>query len=141
MKVLLIPMLAVLSLSACATHRLGDGDRLALYRAHAGEPVKQIRNYRAMGWDRIDGQHVLLEMRPRENWLLSLSGPCLDWGTGSPNLTLSSQTGWVVSKFDRVQIEGSQVTCRIEEIRPVDVAAMRAAEDQLRANKAQASGT
>lgn len=135
--VFVFPMLAVLGLAACATNRVSDVDRLAVYMAHSGAPVNQVRYYNAMGWDRIDGEHVLLEMRPRETWLLKLSGPCLDWGSGSPVLSLSSPTGWVLAKFDRVHIQGSPVTCRIEEIRPVDIKAVRAAED---ARGAQSAG-
>ncbi len=133
MKALILPMLAVLGLAACATNRISDTDRLAIYDAHSGAPVKQIRYYNAMGWDRIDGEHVILNMRPNETWLLKLSGPCLDWGGGSPTLALSSQSGWVMVKFDKVSVQGSPVTCRIEEIRPVDVKAVRAAEDARRA--------
>lgn len=133
MKALVFPMLAVLGLAACATNRMSDTDRLAIYDAHSGAPVKQIRYYNAMGWDRIDGEHVILNMRPNETWLLKLSGSCLDWGGGSPNLALSSQSGWVMVKFDKVSVQGSPVTCRIDEIRPVDVKAVRAAEDARRA--------
>ncbi len=133
MKALIFPLAAALALAACATNRPSEADRLAVYEAHAGEPVKQIRNHDAMGWDRIDGEHILLSMRPKETWLLKLSGPCLDWGSGSPFLKLSSQTGWVMAKFDRVLVQGSPVSCRIEEIRPVDVKAVRAAESELRA--------
>ena len=136
MKTLLVPLLALASLTACATNRMSDTDRLALYEAHAGEPVKQIRNHNAMGWDRIDDQHVVLSMRPTESWLLRVSGPCLDWGSASPVLRLSSSGAYVMAKFDRILTDGSPVSCRIEEIRPVDVKAMRAARD---AATAQAS--
>ena len=136
MKTLLVPLLALASLTACATNRMSDTDRLALYEAHAGEPVKQIRNHNAMGWDRIDDQHVVLSMRPTESWLLRVSGPCLDWGSASPVLRLSSSGAYVMAKFDRILTDGSPVSCRIEEIRPVDVKAMRAAQD---AATAQAS--
>lgn len=133
MKALIVPLIAVLGLGACATNRLSDTDRLALYDAHAGEPVKQIRFYNAMGWDRIDDEHVLLSMRPNETWLLKVSGPCLDWGSGSPVLRLSSTGPYVMAKFDRILTDGSPVSCRIEEIRPVDVKAVRAAETAMRA--------
>ena len=136
MKTLLVPLLAVASLSACATNRMSDTDRLALYQAHAGEPVKQIRNTNAMGWDRVDDQHIVLNMRPTESWLLTVSGPCLDWGRGSPVLRLSSTGPYVMAKFDRILTEGSPASCRIEEIRPVNVAGLRAAQD---AASAQAS--
>ena len=136
MKTLLVPLLAVASLTACATNRMSDTDRLAMYQANAGEPVKQIRYFNAMGWDRGDDQHVVLNMRPKESWLVKVSGPCLDWGRGSPVLRLSSTGPYVMAKFDRILTEGSPASCRIEEIRPVDVKAMRAARD---AATAQAS--
>ena len=139
MKTLILPMLAISSLAACATGRMSDGDRLALYDAHAGAPVKQIHFYNAMGWDRIDDEHVLLSMRPSETWLLKVSGPCLDWGSASPVLRLSSTGPYVMAKFDRILTEGSPVSCRIEEIRPVDAKAVRAAQDAMTAQAS--SGT
>ena len=139
MKTLILPMLAMSILAACATGRMSDTDRLALYDAHAGAPVKQIRFYNAMGWDRIDDEHVLLSMRPSETWMLKVSGPCLDWGSASPTLRLSSSGAYVMAKFDRILTEGSPVSCRIEEIRPVDVKALRAAQDAMAAQAS--SGT
>ena len=53
MKTLLVPMLAVVSLASCATNRMSDTDRLALYEAHAGEPVKQVRYTSTQGCDRV----------------------------------------------------------------------------------------
>ena len=131
MKGLLV-VIATALLSACATTGLPEATRLALVEAHAGEPVKQIRYTAPMGWSRVDAQHVLLDMRPRETWLLTLTGQCLDWGSGAPGLIVKSQTGFLLGKFDSVQTVGSNVTCRIDEIRPVDMKAVRAAEKQLR---------
>lgn len=128
----LLPLLALLSLAACATTGVSDSERLALYSSHAGAPVKQIRYITAMGWERVDGQHVVLNLRPKESWMLTLSGPCLDWGGGSPFLAVSSQTGWLISKFDSIRITGSPVTCRIDEIRPLDIQGIREAETQRR---------
>ena len=141
MKALIVPLIAVFGLAACATNRPSDADRLAMYEAHSGAPVNKIRFYNAMGWDRIDDEHVLLSMRPNETWLLKVSGPCLDWGSASPILRLSSTGAYVMAKFDRILTEGSPVSCRIEEIRPVDVKALRAAQQasQKTATTAQAS--
>jgi len=139
MKAILMPVLAAVALVACATTRMSDADRLALYQAHAGEPVKQIRNRGAIGWDRVDGSHVLLQMRPAEWWLLGLSGNCLDWSNGSPVIAISSPTDWVVSKLDRLSLGNSAVTCRIEEIRSVDIKGVRAERDAMAAQAS--SGT
>ena len=139
MKALIIPLLAVLAMTACATNRPSEAERLAIYEAHSGAPVKQIRFYNAMGWDRIDDEHILLSMRPNETWLLRVSGPCLDWGSASPVLRLSSSGAYVMAKFDRILTDGSPISCRIEEIRPVDVNAVREAETAMRAQAS--SGT
>ena len=130
----LIPLLAALSLAlaACATTRPTDTERLALYVAHAGQPVKQIRYLNPMGWEHIDGAHVVLNMRPKENWLLTLPTNCLNWGGGSPFLTIDSQNGLLITKFDSIRVAGSPVSCPISEMRPVDMQAVRAAEKQMR---------
>ena len=47
-------------------------------------------------------------------------------------LKVDTQTGWLMTKFDSVKIAGSPVSCRIDEIRPVDMKAVRAAERQMR---------
>ncbi len=105
MKTLLLSAVAVAVLAGCASTRMPEAERLALYQAHAGAPVKQIRYYSAMGWDRIDDEHVVLDMRPNESWLLTVSGPCLDWGGASPILRLSSTGPYVMAKFDRILTE------------------------------------
>ena len=140
MKTLLVSIMAVLGLAGCASNHLSDTDRLALYQTHAGAPVKQIRYMEPMGWDRIDDQHVVLQMRPNESWLLRLTGPCLTWSTGSPFLGLSSFNGMTLTRFDKVVVPGGQISCMIDEIRPLDVKALRAAETVLR-EKPHASGT
>lgn len=144
MKALLLPLLAIPGLvTGCASTRLSDAERLALYEAHAGAPVNQIRYLDPIGWDRIDDEHVVLQMRPNESWLLRLSGPCLQWTTGSPFIGLSTFSGMTLSRFDKVVAPGSsQLSCLIQEIRPLDVKALRAAEKGLREKAgAQASGT
>ena len=142
MKNLLLPLLAAALLPACATHRMSDNDRLGIYQTHSGEAVKQVRYASTLGWDRIDDQHVVLQMRPNESWLLTLSGPCLAWNRGSPFLGLSSFNGMTLSRLDKVVVSGSQLSCMIQEIRPLDVKALRDAERARREGAvAQPSGT
>ena len=143
MKACLLPLLATLGLMAgCASNRPSDAERLALYMAHAGAPVSQVRYLQPLSWDRIDDQHVVLEMRPNESWLLALSGPCLDWGRDSPFIGIAPLNGMVLSRFDKVVVPGSQVTCTIREIRPLDLKALRDAERARRTGSAdQPSGT
>lgn len=132
MKIWILPVMAALGLSACASYRLSDTERLALYESHAGAPVEKINYTTPIGWDRVDDQHVALDLRPGERWLLTLSGPCLRLGNGASSLRLAPLAGMVLSRFDRVEVSGSQIGCRIEEIRPVDLPALRAAEKTLR---------
>lgn len=141
MKAIIAAAIALV-LAGCATGRLSDTERLALYEQHAGAPVNQIRYLEPISWDRIDDQHVALQLRPNESWLLRLSGPCLQWSNGSPFIGLSSFSGMTLSRFDKVIAPGSQLSCLIQEIRPLDVKALRAAEKALREKSAaQASGT
>lgn len=132
MKVRMFPALMALSLSACASYNLSDTDRLALYEAHAGAPVKQIRYVTPTGWSRVDDSHISLDMRPGERWLLTLSGSCLKWNRGSHAIRLTPSAGLVVAKFDMVHFSDTPMGCRIEEIRPVDLKALRAGENALR---------
>lgn len=127
---------STLVLAGCMSQGATREERLAMYQAHAGAPVKRIHYYNPIGWEEVDDQHILVTMRPKEAWLMRLSGPCLDYGFGSPVLVISSQAGYVSSGFDRVTTGGSRISCRIEEIRPVDTMAMRAA-----GRAAQVSGT
>ena len=137
LRTMMAALSATLLLAGCMSNGGTRAERLAAYQSHAGAPVKQIRYYNPIGWEEVDDDHILLTMRPKEVWLMKLSGPCLDFGNSSPALAISSQAGFVSSGFDRVSIGGSNLSCRIEEIRPVDTMAMREAERA----RAQASGT
>jgi hypothetical protein len=129
-------LFASLSLAACAsTGRMSESDKLALYSSHAGAPVSDIPYVTPRGWDKIDGQHLLLTIRPTEVWLLRLSGPCLDWSGPSPTILLRRLVeGRLSFRSDRISTPDSMVTCRIDEIRPVDVAAVRASREAMAAN-------
>jgi hypothetical protein len=129
-------LVASASLAACATTRLSEPEKLALYSSHAGAPVKNIRYTSPISWDKVDGSHLLLTLRPNEAWLFRLPPTCLDWiGTG-PTISISNQAGFVSAGFDRVtgSAPGISMSCKIEEIRPVDVAAVRVARDAMEAS-------
>jgi len=131
----LITLLASMSLAACASMGgMSDTQKLALYSSHAGAPVRDIRYSSLLSWDKVDGDHLLLTLRPTEVWLLRLSGPCLDWSGASPSILVSPMTqGRLSVRFDRITTPQSPVTCRIEEIRPVDIAAVRESQRQMAA--------
>lgn len=132
MKAVLLPLLAAAALAGCASNPISDSDRLALYQTHAGKPVNQIFYNSPRGWDRVDGQHLMIDMGPRKQYLLTLTGPCLDWNNGSPFIGLDAKFGTTLSTFDEVKVPGAPMSCRITEIRPVDLKQIRAGEDALR---------
>jgi len=116
--------------SACAAGGgMRDADRLALYQSHAGEPLRNIRYNNPIGWETVDDEHLLLTMTPRNVYLMKLSGPCLDYNPGAATIAISSQAGRVSTGFDRVTTADPRLSCRIEEIRAVDMASFRKARD------------
>lgn len=122
---------AMLMLGACATApKEASADKLARYQSFAGEPVRSIP-YNATGshgFDVIDEQHMVVETRPTEGYLFSLSGPCLR-NNSAPVLNITSQVGRVSAGFDRVSsLSQPGMTCIVKEIRPLDMKALRAAE-------------
>ncbi|NUS39297.1 MAG: hypothetical protein HOQ02_09780 [Lysobacter sp.] len=131
----------VLSLAACASVApQRESARLALYRAHAGAPIPSFRYFGRMdSWESFGDRALAVWTHPGEAYLLDLDGPCegLDFAIA---IGLTAHTGQVSARFDDVLVRqpGPHIPCRIGTIRPLDVAAIRAAE---RARNAQASGT
>jgi hypothetical protein len=116
-----------LGLAACAS-TMPRAERLALYQANAGEAIPRMRYFQPQGWEEIDDQHVVVNVRPTEAYLLRLSGPCLRYDNGSAVMLITNSVGYVQEKFDRVSF-GQQISCRIEEIRPLNVQGVRAGRD------------
>ena len=117
---------ATLALAACSSG-MTRAERLSLYEANAGEPLTKINYFSPQGWEEVDRDHIVVTMRPKESYLMRLSGPCLDYDNGTGAMLISTQTGgWVQAKFDRVAFSGSNMHCRIEEIRPLDIEGIRA---------------
>jgi hypothetical protein len=66
MKTLLIPLLAAMTVAACThTERLSPADRLALYRANAGEPVAGFQHTNNVQWTALGDD--ALAVWPRSN--------------------------------------------------------------------------
>lgn len=127
-----------LALAACATGpRLSDAQKLDLYRAHAGAPVKDFHYFNDLnGWTDLGDSALAVWTRPSEAYLLELWGPCPDLQF-TPAIGLTSQFGTVSANFDEVRVlrqpgTGPAVPCRIKEIRPLDVKGLRASERELR---------
>jgi len=131
------------SLSACATTGMSDAQKLSLYRSHAGQPVRDFQYFGQInGWTSLGDSAIAVWTKPSEAWLLDLAGPCRNLAF-TPVIGVTSQFGRVSAKFDKViaHDRGSiEFPCQIQEIRPLDVKAIRQAEKTAREQAAPASG-
>ena len=139
--VLIASLLCASLLAGCATGRLSTGERLALYRAHAGAPQQDMRfTGRLNGWTELGETALAVWTRPGEAYLLELAGACPQLPY-TPAIGLTSQGGRVSARFDQVRVRdagpGIQMPCRIGSIRPLDVKALRVSEQALRQADAQ----
>lgn len=134
------PVLLALLLAACSTNRLSDADTLALYRSHAGDPVKDFQYFgQVNGWTPLGDTALAVWTKPSQAYLLELYGPCFDLDY-APAISLSNLGSRVSARFDSVQVVGGgtgsiRIPCRIETIRPLDVKALRQAQKDLREAK------
>ncbi len=132
-------LLVALSAAGCASNgALRDADRLALYRANAGEPVDSIQYSGSYnGWSPLGDGTMALWTRPSQAWLVEVYEPCadLDYAT---TIGIRSIGGRLSARFDRIHVSNNgliPLECTIKEIRPLDVKAIRAAEKDARAKR------
>ena len=137
-----VATIALLALQGCASTGMTDAEKLATYRAAAGEPVSSFRYPgRISGWTPLDDEHIAVWTRPKEAWLLSFAGICQDIEF-APMIGLTSQSSRVYAGFDKVLVDSPnsmRLPCRIREIRPLDVTRIRAAEKAAREEAQEAS--
>ena len=132
--------LAALALAACGTFpRTTDAEKYALYEANAGESVDHLRYFGTInGWTPLGDSALALWTRPSEAWLLDLSGTCQDL-TFTNAIGLTSSMNRVNARFDKVLVRSRgaiSIPCHIQQIRPLDVKAIRAAEKRNAADAA-----
>lgn len=135
MRNLILALLAIALLGACATTRMSEGDKVALYTDHAGPPVKSITYRTPISWERLDDSHLLLTMRPTQGLLVQLPPGCMSWIGSGPAISISNQAGFVSTGFDRVtsNAPGAPMGCVIQEMRPVDLVAAKTARNAMEA--------
>ena len=136
--IFLASLLATAALAAgCATNSAArTADQLALYRAHAGAPVSDFPYYRSFTqWTPLGRDALAVWISPTRAYLLDTPGCSdLEWAHG---IQISDTGGRVSARFDRVQPLGAgsvPISCRIEQIRPLDTRAIREAERVARAD-------
>jgi hypothetical protein len=139
MQIITFMALAGFAASGCASNpKARDAERLALYRSHAGETVKGFQYYaRFSDWTSLGDRAVAIWVGPGRAWLLDLDGPCSDLNFAHA-IKLSSNNGRVSARFDTVQAVQRglpSMPCRIKEIRPIDVKALRAEEKAMRQSR------
>jgi hypothetical protein len=137
-------LLLAAALAACASaaaRRDADVAEQSLYRSHAGPLVPSFHFFgRIDSWTPLGDRAVVVWTRINEAWLLDLDGACngLEY---TPAIGLTSSAGTVSARFDKVLVRdtgGINLPCTVMAIRPIDVAALKAAQ---RAARDQASGT
>jgi hypothetical protein len=136
MKISLVAILTLTAIIAgCASTRLSDADELAMYRAHAGEPVRDFHYFGSLnGWQPLGDRALAVWTRPNQAYLLQLMGPCNDLDFALA-ISITNSMGEVSSRFDQVEVHGGSgihMPCRIEEIRPLDVKGLKKAQSELR---------
>ncbi|WP_363797833.1 DUF6491 family protein [Lysobacter firmicutimachus] len=136
MKTLLTAVLVAAALAGCAsTPKLDDAQRLALYRAHAGAPVDSFQYFGTLnGWTPLGDSALAVWTRPNQAYLLELRGPCSDLAFASA-ISVSNQMGRVHARFDKVTALGTpsiKMPCFIGRILPLDVKAIKQAQQELR---------
>ena len=129
--------LAALALTGCATGpKLSGEQRLALYREHAGAPVDSFQYFGSInGWTPLGDSALALWTKPSQAYLLELNGRCPDLDFAQA-ITVSNQMGRVHQRFDKVIVLGRQsikMPCFISRILPLDVKAIRQAQQDMRA--------
>ena len=102
--------------------------RLALFEDVAQPPVKSFHFWQMHRWEPLGRDHLAVWTRLDTAYLIEVQQPCsgLDF---AQTVGLSSTQNRVHSRFDDVRFENQR--CRIAEIRPVNVAALKAAERAL----------
>ena len=102
MMKLILGLAMALTLGACSTTRLSDAETLALYKAHAGEPVRDFQYFGQInGWTPLGDSALAVWTRPSQAYLLELYGPCADLDY-APAISLSNMMSRVSARFDNV---------------------------------------
>jgi len=131
-------LLAVLLLlAACAgTPALTTQQRLELYRAHAGEPVRSFRyNGHLWGWTALGDGALGLWTRSDQGYLIEFASRCPDLAF-DVTLMISSRGGQVFAGTDSIfvrRVSGGSggARCRIGTIRPIDAQAVHESKRAL----------
>ena len=135
MKLFLSLSMATILISACASTGMSQNDRVALYREHAGEPVRNFQKWnRSLQWRVLSNDAMVVWARPGEAFLLEFRNSCPGL-ISAREITISNSGQQVVAGFDSVRITSplaNRTACRITTIRPLDLQAINDAKREQR---------
>lgn len=129
-------MVSSVLLAACASAPASDktAHRAAAYAEAAGAPVRSFRNFQLYSWEPVSSTQLALYTRPNEAWLIDTTGPCPDIMYAT-SITITSNMSNVQTMFDKIipsSATGMPMPCTIGQIRPIDLAKLKAVEHEQR---------
>ena len=146
LQIMLAAFAVTLTATGCASGAgLTDDQELALYRANAGPAVPSFQYFGTLnGWTPLGDQAVAVWTRLNEAYLLEVDGPCPDLDFAQA-IGLTHQSGTVYARFDKMipRVGGGRtqpLPCNIRQILPLDTKALKAAEQDIRQQREEASG-
>lgn len=123
MKRSILASVLAASLAACSTGLARRDEVGVRYVDYAGAPVEQFIAMRGIdGWTPVSRTQFVLWTGINEAWLIRVWDGCFNLSFA--NAIEVTQTGRTISRFEKVRVENE--TCPIQEIRPIDVARMKA---------------
>ncbi len=100
-----------------------EKEQFALFQKYAGAPVSEFSMFELFQWQVVGPQNLVAWSTIRDAYLITVDKGCarLEWTNA---LSLTRAQKWKVSKtFDFVEFQNQR--CKITEIRPIDLTAMR----------------
>lgn len=106
-------------------------DRQAAYTAAAGPAQRNFRFFSPLySWEPLGETQLVVYTKPKEAYLIDLKA-CRNLLV-TPSIEMTSSLGQVSVDFDRVRVGPQRIACVISQIRPVDVAHLKAVQQAQR---------
>jgi hypothetical protein len=118
----------LLGAAGCATTgappKVAMNPKLERYRPYLGAPVERIVSFKLDNWESVSRSQVILWTGINEAYLVSVRAPCMDLDN-SERIAVTS-TASSITRFEKIIVGRNGEQCWINEIRPIDVARMKA---------------
>ena len=125
-----------LAVAGCAgmSSTRAPSEALTRYQSVAGPSVQFLPFWRLEEWEAVDDEHLVVWTSRREAWLLQVWPNC-NGLISSPTIALTSSVHRVYANIDKVLLAQHEV-CRIQDIRSIDVAALKRAREAAKSGQA-----